>query len=730
MNNPNSISGLRSKKWFILWLICFAGALALPTVPAVTPAYFANVPHLLLTAYAIIVVLILPASAFARLLNRYGDYKPFEALSLGIAFSIGLVSVTSYWLGRLTGFNPQAVALQILFASLAIFAISWPKAKTNPQPEKYFKNRRQILTLCSLLILFLLLVWIPFSRTGQITDHGVIVPRIGDWFVIYSDITSIVVTGIPPKNPFVASIGLIYYYLFHLYAAVFVVVSNGAVDIQNSGALTTAISAGACFLSFFVITKRWLKSFGAAIFGTSLITVVSAFDIIPTLFLRFTEGSWPPNIDHWTNWTRFRIMSSLSIYHWLPQHALGALFFFLIVFLLSRKFKTWLDRFLGVLSWACLFGFSSFAAFGGACIIIFYFLVDGAWLIVRRNRIGEFRAFTIFTLQSALIGALGLLLVSPIYWKSFYYGIVSYAGTSIIREFRLPPLNTVIWMPNYNPPNFVIHILGLVVVELLELGPLLIFGILGIILVKRWKEQTPKRILLASTIGSFIWVNTINMGGNNPGENSSKVVGILLIWLLAVWAGLFYRERVSFLEKFSNLTLSLFPTKASLDRFFAPIGRPLLVIIIIIGLATTLLGVAFLANWLFLTTDEFEAYLYIRNETPSSSLIQRGPCYDQIERTLPPYTWRLTPYAYDFPAREYLVDERLVQEMKAELDKAFKSNNASYANEVFKKFGAEYIFIGVPEKKRYGKALNKLDDTHSKFKRIWRRGEVTIYKVL
>jgi len=594
--------------------------------------------HLLQSAYALLLALVLPAWAFSRLLSTRCHHSPFASWAIGTPVAIGAVTVTCFWLSRILGFSFQSVSLQITILFLALLR-GYPRRTTDAAvpPRRIFQSRLQVIAFWLLLIALLLAVWFPFSRSGQVRGGKVIIPIMGDWSLISADISAIVATGVPPQNPFMASIGLIYYYFFHLYAAILVVLSGKALGIQAAGTLAAVIVAGVCFCCSFVLLREWLGDTASALFGASLVSLVGGFDFAPSLYYRYIEGAWPHNIDHWMQWTRFRIMAPLAVYQWLPQHAMGVLFFILIIYLTARGYKSWMDRFLGMICWGSLFGFSSFVAIGCVFTMGFYFLAEASRLLIRRGSRDEWHEFILRALRTLLVAAAGFALAGPIYRDALFKGTVDYTGKSLIRGLRLPPVSAIYWMQNYQPPNLFVHLLWLIAIEAIEFGPVALLGICGILLSRSWGDTSSRRLILSATIAAFLWINTVNMGGNNAGECSSKCIGIMLWWLLAMWAALFFRE-----------------TWRKKGRFVSS----LLILVVGLGLISSLMSLFFLAQWDYLPIDEYNAFLYLRNHTSLKALIQRTPYCDPVSLVHPAWSWRLTPYANEFLAREYLVSEK------------------------------------------------------------------------
>ena len=662
------------------------------------------------TAYALIIVLALPSWAFARVLRTRGGYPAFASWAFGIPLSIGAVTLTCFWFSRVLGFAYGSVSLQIVAMVVAVYCVSLGKAQHHVTvPSPYFSHKFQIYLFTAVAALFILMVWFPFSHSGLIRERGVIIPNMGDWSLISGDISAIVATGVPPQNPFMASRELTYYYFFHLYAAVLVIASGKALGIQGAGTSAALIVAGAVFICFFALVREWLKDFASALVGTSLISFIGGFDVAPTLYLAHLRGAWPPNIDNWMHWTKFGIVSPPATFQWIPQHTLAVLYFFLILYLLSRRLTHGCDKALCALCWASLFGFSSFVALGGVFIIGFSTVLEGLAVLVKKNGRKEWRDFLRPVTAMIALAALGLALAAPIYWGALFKGKIDYTGTSVIRELRLPPVNAVEWMKDYRPPNVFIHLLWLAVIELFEFGPVAVLGIGGLMALISWENRPVKRLLLFATIAAFLWVNSVNMGGNNAGECSSKCIGIILWWLLAVWSALFFREMRR-------------AKRRARQWFFIPVLG--------IGFLSSLLSLFLLSHWDYLPGDEYNAFLYVRHRIPVRALVQRGPYCGPVELIPPAWSWHLTPYANEFLTREYLVDEKTVQSMRRELDEMFRTDDPAAAHAVFRKYGANYVSVGLHERERYGPGVTaKFDRSPSLFEKVYTGGRVSLYRV-
>ncbi|MDP8248810.1 MAG: hypothetical protein P9M00_11780 [Candidatus Tritonobacter lacicola] len=729
------------KTWLALFYFCLTAAITAPWIEGAASAHFDPLLRLFFIVFSVLIVFVLPWLAFFILLRSAGGYNTFMALSLGSALTFAALSIWEFWALRLFGFGFRSVCLQLLVLSLVVFLFG--RRKKFSSSERFFSASWQAYLFWTMLAIFILMVLYPFIGTGEIRPDGVVFPKPGDWLTTGACITSVVSTGIPPANPFVASKPLIYYYLYHIYSALLVWSSYMRVGNIEAGVWVSLLGAATCFCVFFGILKEWLRSYGGALLSTLLITVFGGYDCVGNFLLWYFKGEWPHNIDHWTSWTVFRVVNPLVVFYWMPVHAIGALFSFLLIYFLCRRFKGVTVLIMGVICVGAMLGFSSFVAAGGIFAVIAIIAFELMRLLIKHLDRAERGEAIKLIFKTAIVGIVGFLLVLPIYWKTLTHAVTPHAGNSIIREIRLPEVYAASWVPlDYCPPNLITHLFWLACIELGEFGPVLILGLAGIAMAGRLKDSFKRRALLVATAACFLWVNSIDMGGTNPGECSSKCVGIILWWLLAVWSGLAFRERHRFIESTSNLMKKFLPSslpRLCVRRAVSAAAKSLFVLVLVISILTTLLGINLIGEvtgtpgmggYPRFSLDDWMAYLFLREHTSRDARVQRGPDCHYPEMMIPAWGRRITPFSHVFAAREYMVSEDEIQRIRRELESAFTTKDGKESHRILKGYGVDYLIVGEDEIRRYGQDTKlKFDTSPSLFQKVWGMNRTSIYRL-
>lgn len=680
--------------------------------PVFRPLY-----QLICTAGAIALVFILPSLGMAKQLRRAFGLGWEAALFIGSALSMAAVPLLLFWTARLTGF-----ALLPVSATLALFSIlliSGGRTPVVPRTSETFSNSMERRVFWMATGLFILIVSTAFIHTGRVSWQGAALPAIGDWKFINGVTCSILETGIPPDNPFFGPRVIAYYYFFHIYIAVFVLLSAGGLSIPGASALVVAIGVGVVMMAFFCTAREWLKSFSGALFATLSITYIGGFDIIGNALARQHGFPWSLDIDFWTKWTVFKIHTPISAFHYISQHVLGILFFWLFFYFVTIKSsKKW---FFCALCLAAGLGYSSWGIFGAIPSIGVYLLIN---LIAKNGAIpwGRWwRRWLKEGLKIAIIGCIALAAVSPIYLKAIHG---DYIGGSPVRCWRIPPMHCVRWIPDgYQPPNIVAHIMGLALIEVGEFGPLILLGVPGLFLIRRIREVRARNMLLAVFLTNFFLINSLNAGGVNPGECISKIDGLFAWWALAILSGLFFRERYRVelkSGKISSLHKGWLRGKAANLAILAAV---------VLGLASTVYGFVVRMNYIRMPAEDYIAYTYLSDNLPGGSKIQRSPFYDVAP--IPSWSRRTTPFATRYQAWEYLVPVLLVKKAEAEIEGAFSSDDPAHAHRVLSRYRADYVFLGELERKRYsGEALAKFHSSPELFRPVWKFGQTEIIEVV
>jgi hypothetical protein len=257
------------------------------------------------------------------------------------------------------------------------------------------------------------------------------------------------------------------------------------------------------------------------------------------------------------------------------------------------------------------------------------------------------------------------------------------------------------------------------VMPALALGPLLVAAAAGLMFGRSRTASTLAPALAGSAIG-FVLLYLVTM----PGAD-------------IVWIG--WRAGQILLLSLTPLAALGFAWVASAGRF-KPLAWAAAVALFVVGLPTTMIdtynaqdiwnrrmGAGF--RWtVVVTADQRRAFDWIRQATPAGAIVQMEPVVRGRE------TWTNIP---TFAARRMaaglpisLLRKPLYTERSDRVHQLYATSDAGEASRLATGLGIDFIYLDSVDRRAFGGSLQKFDEHPEYFTRVYRGGEVSVYRVL
>lgn len=653
-------------------------------------------------------VFVFPGYVIATLANifGFGQRRIYARLAIAIVISFAISPVFLFWVARFSSIETTLATLggiAVIFTLLVIpqspDLLNQLRANT-PGPVK---TLRWVAAGWSLFAI-LFLVDLQFGQNLYFSAVSY------DLTTRVSIVDAISRTGVPPISPgyfFGESMRLNFlYYFWYIPGSSIEILGGDFIDARH--AMIASIAwCGVGFLALIALYIHFRDRFSPettlkrTVLGISFLTI-SGLDAYPALLFmigtRVSGGSmWPEgDIEHWNE----QITAWVSALAWVPHHV-ASLIACLAAFLLieTARSKPIKERIVS----ACLAGIALASAAGlSIWMTLAFALFWGLWLFY----LAFFRRDWASTLILIVAGMVGLVAISP-----FFMGILESNGLSSgqggfplgfrVRVFR--PANLI---ANDATPlgKNLINLAFLPLNYFMELGFFLVAAIHWLKKERKNRFQSswaiPEILLLASAvfIGTFI---TSTLIYNNDLGWRSWMFGqfVMLIWAVDIAEDLL---RQNPLKVYLNSKSRVEPIKT---------GR-LLASLALFGVFTSLVSVIFLRTWPILidlgvagfpnqlssdthlgqrTFAARQAYEYIRDNTPSNSIVQYNPDIP-IDRPSGLYGTRQMVIS-DHSA--YGVPIKTILEMTEQVKAIFELNTASWdqIQRECQKFDIDFLIV-------------------------------------
>ncbi len=574
---------------------------------------------------------------------------------------------------------------------------TWKLEIVEPFPKDVTPNTRIHWTnLLVFTFLIQILLYQPFTHVGVSTPGGKVYRSYfnGDLLKHVAVAAELSKGQLPPRNPyFNDEEALHYYWFFYLfpsraYSAI------QTLSLERCMLLLSWILVPVSILSLFQWILRFASTPRAAIFAVVIVLFAYSYDGLLVLqkLIKENKTFWEftrYNVDAATRW--FFGPPEIDGYYraflYNPQHLFALSMIVTFFVLIQRSFQQPnLKPFLaGVFLIGGLPGHSAFLGYATAIWV-------PLWLIISRP------------------SGLGTLLKRPILWLACFAIIAFY----FVAYFCYPAL--------YDPVKS-----GLLVsvdekflhnsflVLFFSFGPLLVFGVTGIVLALKNND----RRLIPPSLLLFVSVCNIFFVSEAAGRSDIAVkLGYTSILSLAALTG----------YSFSYLKWKTISEKI----LFLVIGVILLAALPTIGMEWYNAQDITNKRWLtWIKYSDKKACDWIRNSLPADAIVQSWPVYDSVGKftLLPSFAQRRTAVGDPMHAALFEVDQNQYQEDRFLINLLFQNKNPYLTYKIACNLGIQYIYFGPKERRAFDDSgLERFQDPNL-FKTVYNQEGVSIFQL-
>lgn len=602
-------------------------------------------------------------------------------LLLGLVFSVAVIPVVSYWIGKTASVNLIAWCSS---ATVVIFA--WLLLRER-------RNIRLINDRWFFITVLLVLIWIGIALASLIDIQ--IGKRLYFSSIAFDYQTrnlltdSIFRTGIPPVNPHIypgAPLFIHYYYFWSILPAALCDLTAGWIDARsatNASTIWSGVSLAAVILLYLRIhtpdMARLIRARSAAALG--LLSITGLDIIFATVYIFWFLGN-PDIFESWNGNSSVGSWPMATL--WAPHHV-AALVACLTGYLIfnginkqsNRKYRC-TSTLIGALSLASAAGMSVYVTF---IFVVFWI----AWLLVC-----YFQKESRFKIPWLLaMGGIALLVDLP-YLLDLLVQRQDVAGTAGFLSFWVRPIQPLQWLlSQWRINQTIINIVNLLLLPLnylIELGFFLLAGF--IFFQKSYRNKAisayllPESLLLSISfvISSFFYSSTAST--NDLGwRGIMPAQFILLIWSVNILPVIF-PHWFSWTTNLSELRLS-------------PLMRKLLISMIVIGFMSSVFALIY-QRVFFIITDRYKityssegipaAWQYgerlydlrqmasfINQETPREAIIQSYPGSEELFTGINVYLERQAVASAPYHISLYGYSEKQYQPLESKILPIFEN---------------------------------------------------------
>jgi hypothetical protein len=657
----------------------------------VAPVLF-GLPVLAWILYAALLLATFLPAILARRLSGRETGGSAERLAFDLATGLGVYALACSLTGALLSLAIAPFA-GLAASNLAVFLLPSEKTGEDPNPGQ-FPWAAFLAT-----ILFVTLFLMPFFRNYGVPRDGMVgYPKlaVSDLFNHIS-VTGELAKEIPPKNPYFTGETLHYYWLSHVLPSSLYRLSGLRLSLHDL-LLTAGYLNGAAFVFLLTIFLRRRFGAGRAVWiGLFLAFVAYSYADILVLFQE-TASRVPPSWRETLFLDRILVEEGESYsgmaHAWhrdfaVEPHATLALVLGL-AFLL--RLNVWRERrpalyesaVAGVLLGAAV-GCDAFVgltfAFAGFSILGFRCLKMG------RDRGGYWLS----------LGTMGgtFVLVNLLYavWE-MHGGGSSFVHLSVyLRMLLLSPFALAI-----------------------ELGPTLVFGVVGLVLLFRRRDRGRDVDLVLVLLVSLFFMFFVqhDLSPNLFMRKSLKVIRLPLLvfalaWLVPLTAG--KGPRKSFGAAMILLALSLPTVLTDIPRLSRSDSGE---------------GLCLVDGW------DLRAYGWVKENAPRETVMQGFPDYSTPSLYTPATVFgdRRTALGDWMKAVIYQVGRERVNERSRIVKKIlFGETSLEETLEVVRDLEIDWIYVGPTERTMLGESTRKFEAWPDRFEPVYQKGPVTIYRV-
>ncbi len=562
-------------------------------------------------------------------------------------------------------------------------------------------TRGDHVALVILATLVLLVVGPVFANIGKPMPLGLAYRAYftADLFAHMSVVGELAHGTIPPLNPYLPTEPLPYYWAYFSYPAVFKGLRPNL--LVDRGILQTDLAMALVFVGVWYVA---LRSLGASAMATAcawgIAIAAPSFEGLELLWLEFSRGRALAdfrfvNVDGFTRW-RWDLppVDSLHrIFWYTPQHAtaltMGVL---LMATVLAARSAGPVRR--GVVEALLLGAAMAFSSFVALLLVGWYAVTEVTLLALDRGR-GAWR----------WLAGRGLAATAV---------LVALALTIGLGMVRLGTADNLYFKPNAHLAK------GPLLFALLSFGPPLVLGLAGFTVVLR--QRTLAIGLVVMSVICVACLQLVEMQGHLNSYVPFRT-GQMLFVVCAISTA---------------MLIDALRRRAATTRALAWMA---LVVLAVCGVPTMALDwynardiwndrdTGFGFRWTtYVSDDEVRAARWLRRNVDVSDTVNTDP--EARGRG----EWALVPA---FGERRMGIGfglfepnpERFRPQM-ARVAQAFRTTDADVAYTILREERISLVFVGQPERDRYGEGIRKFGVRHDRFQAVFSRGPVAIYRLV
>ncbi|MGD0886011.1 MAG: hypothetical protein ABSA46_14280 [Thermodesulfovibrionales bacterium] len=609
----------------------------------------------------------------------------------GVAASSLITSVIVYSIG----WNmPVIFTVVVMMPLFVLCCLIWQRGIRSKEQGSFDPFHKA--ALYAVLILCVLFFYLPYKNLGAHVDGKYIYTWLfGHDFINRQVHVLSVSQGLPLKSYFFAGENLSYYWLAYMYPALLYKLFSAKLTIQNVIQLTSLLyslltaSAFYLFLVHFVREKKLLVILLILTFlSYSFMDIYYLGSVFYKAFVSRTAvlfGNY--SLDAFAGFSH-------SLYRFFlvePQGVLAIGIVLLMMVLYNSDPKShYTYGFFGLLL-GSLFGIE---ATMGIMLALWFISVGSLKIWLNRHEPKQ-------VIREHFVAGIAAGVIYLCLFAIKMYSLKTGQGVLQMKPNMFPILLAPLYFP-------------------IEYGPVLLFGIAGMVKVIKQKENGDHWIyqFIILLIISLFFVFFIV----NPAESQFgllKATRIIPLCLLMLTAYLWQRG-------------------LSLTKFKWPI-----VALLVVAAPTYFTDMYIASNVkdtssTYIRDADFEACQWIKRTLPVNAVIQAEPNYPGIDGLhIPYYYYSLIP---DFAERVTGVGEwkvsnvehskaGIIGERFHEIKKMFSTTDLSESVAVLKKYHINYVYIGRLENLLYPQGISKFRDNQGIFKRVYSMSGTEIYEV-
>lgn len=612
------------------------------------------------------------------------ELRPIRVI-LGAVFGITLSSYVAIVMGFRYGWNPKRISLAIVALTLLcalVGRIFRARFGLTLRPWTFTDH-----AILSALGIFLVLFSArPALHVGQLTSHGYAYTWLyGFDFVYRADVIQSMTLHLPPDWSWMTGVPMRMYLVGYALPAFAYTAAGKTIALHSVLLLTTLFFSFlllACLYLFlrtlFAQTKVLLFALFAALFASSYYWVYDAAKA-------FLIGPNPG----------FRVYGSVShhLYRMLlvePQAALATSLLLIVLTLLALVRYRLNDYVVAAFCGVCL-GISFGAeAMQGVIAIAWFGIFYFARFLFRKS-----------SLREELGPFLAAVLSCGLICGSFFLLGMYQRSTS-----HLTPVGVNWWIVKFGLPYF-----------LLDLGPLLLLGVWGIL--SWWRGARE----------DFGW----------PLLSLGAVVLLQVLFVLQ-------RPAARMADRFLWLVLLPFAACLFRDLWAAPakrLARSLAVVLVLLAIPTFFTDIIFTSannnvpETYYVRPEDMQACQWIRRNLPETAVIQgdynyfAGPDRGLYMSLIASFAQRPQVLGWATNAA-FVVDNgaALARERRLDIEAALASRDVSSLAAFARKYSVDYLYVGPSEQAKYPQLLPLLRSAPAQFREVYSQSGVSLFRSL